>query len=98
MVTVLIRHKVADFNTWKASFDAAFSLRKASGENSFRLYRDATDPSALTLLFEWDTAEHADKFLKSEELRLEMKHAGVLGDPEMRVLLEVVAMRRTAAD
>lgn len=98
MVTVLIRHKVADFNAWKAVFDSAFTFRKASGENSFHLYRDATDPADLTLLFEWDSPDRARKFLESDQLRQSMKEAGVQGEAEKRVLLEVVTMRRTAAD
>lgn len=98
MVTVLIRHKVADFNAWKAVFDSAFTFRKASGENSFHLFRSATDPQDLTLLFEWDNAERAQQFLNSDRLRQSMKEAGVQGVPEERILFEVFAMRRTSAD
>lgn len=98
MVTVLIRHKVADFKAWKAVFDSAFTFRKSSGENGFHLLRNMSDPSDLTLLFEWDSAERAEKFLNSDQLRRSMKEAGVQGEPEKRILLEVVTMRRTAAD
>lgn len=98
MVTVLIHHKVADFNAWKAMFDSAFTFRKASGENSFHLFRNASDPTDLTLLFEWDSPERAKTFLDSDKFRQMMKEAGVQGEPEHRILVEVVAMRRTAAD
>jgi quinol monooxygenase YgiN len=98
MVHVLIRHKVADFNTWKAVFDAALMFRKNAGEHSFHLFRDANDPSDLTLVFEWETGERAEKFLKSEQLKREMMQAGVQGEPEMRILHEMVTMRKTAAD
>lgn len=98
MVHVLIRHKVSDFNNWKAVFDAAFMLRKNAGERSFHLFRDADDPSDLTLLFEWENGEMAQNFLMSDQLRIEMKKAGVLGPPESRLLHEMMTMRRTAAD
>lgn len=98
MVHVLIRHKVSDFNKWKAEFDDAFMFRKNAGELAFHLYRDMTDPSDLTLLFEWESAESAQKFLGSEQLKREMNKAGVQGEPELRVLHEMVTMRKTAAD
>jgi len=98
MVHVLIRHRVSDFNQWKADFDNAFLFRQNSGEKSFHLFRDGNDPSDLTLLFEWESGESAEKFLKSDQLKREMKNAGVQGQPEMRVLHEMVTMRRTAAD
>lgn len=98
MVHVLIRHKVASFEAWKAVFDAAFMMRKSAGECSFRVYHDVRDPSNLTLFFEWDTADRADRFMKSDEVRAEMKKAGVQGEPEIQIMQELVSMRRTAAD
>lgn len=98
MVHLLIRHKVADFDAWKAVFDSAFMFRKSAGEQSFHLYRDANDTSDLTLFFEWESAALAERFVKSDKLREEMRHAGVQGTPEIRIMHEVVAMRRTAAD
>jgi quinol monooxygenase YgiN len=98
MVHVLIRHRVSDFEKWKAAFHAAFMFRKSAGEQSFHLYHDANDPSDLTLLFEWESAALAEKFLKSEKLKEEMRHAGVQEPVEARIMQEVVAMRRTAAD
>ena len=76
MVHVLMRHRVANFATWKTVFDAAFMLRKAAGERSFRLYHDVTDPSDLTLFFEWESAAMAERFLKSDQLKNEMQTAG----------------------
>jgi hypothetical protein len=98
MVHVLIRHKVANFETWKAAFDAAFMMRKSAGECSFRLYHDVNDRSDLTLFFEWESAAMAERFLKSDQLKTEMQKAGVQGQPEYHILRELVAMRRTAAD
>jgi quinol monooxygenase YgiN len=98
MVNVLIRHRVKDFHNWKEVFDSAFTFRKDAGESSFRLYQDIHDPSDVTLWFEWESAESAQKFVASEELARQMKLAGVEGKPEIRILQEMHAMRRTAAD
>jgi quinol monooxygenase YgiN len=98
MVHVLIHHKVKDFSSWKAAFDAAFTFRKDAGEVSFRLYQEINDPSDVTLWFEWESAESAEKFTASEELARQMKLAGVEGKIEIRIVRELLAMRRTAAD
>ncbi len=98
MVHVLIHHKIANFETWKSVFDAAFMMRKAGGERSFHLFHDVADPNDLTLFFEWESAAMAERFLTSEQLKSEMKKAGVQGEPEFHILQELVSMRRTAAD
>lgn len=98
MVHLLIRHKVKDFTCWKAAFDAAFTFRKDAGESSFRLYQDMNDPLDVTLWFEWESAASAEAFVASEELARQMSLAGVEGKPEIRILHEMHAMRRTAAD
>ena len=98
MVYVLIHHRVKDFPSWKAVFDSAFQFRKDAGEVSFRLYHDIHDAADVTLWFEWENALSAGNFVASEELARQMKLAGVEGTPEIRVLHEMLAMRRTAAD
>lgn len=98
MVIVLIHHKVNDFSRWKAVFDSAFMFRKDSGETSFRIYHDVSDPNDLTLWFEWESVASAQKFVKSEELVRQMELAGVEGKPDICVVQEIVSMRRTAAD
>ncbi len=98
MVQILVHHKVKDFPSWKEVFDCAFTFRKDAGEVSFRLYQDIHDPADVTLWFEWESALSAEKFVASEELARQMKLAGVEGKPEIRVLHEMLAMRRTAAD
>jgi quinol monooxygenase YgiN len=98
MVHVLIHHKVASFEAWKAVFDSAFMMRKAAGERSFHLYHDVADPLDLTLFFEWESANMAERFLKSDQLKNEMQKAGVQGELECHILQELVTMRRTAAD
>lgn len=98
MVHVLVRHRVANFEAWKAVFDEAFMLRKSAGERNFHLYREVNDPSDLTLFFEWESAAMAERFLQSDQLKTAMQKAGVQGEPEFHILQELVTMRRTAAD
>lgn len=85
MAYVLIRHKVANYARWKRVVVAASAWRKASGEKSFYVLRDAKDPNDLTVCCGWDTAARMKQFVNSADLRLRMKEAGVIGQPEIRL-------------
>jgi len=98
MVHVLLHHKVSDFSRWKESFDSHLSARKHAGEIGFRLFQSVDDPRDVTLLLDWDSVEHARKFMDSEDLRGRMQQAGVVGSPDVQYIQDVHAVRRTAAD
>jgi len=98
MVHVIVRHKVSDFSRWKESFDSHLSTRKQGGEIGFHLFQDVDDPRDVTLLLDWDSVEHARKFMDSEDLRGRMQQAGVVGAPDVRYIQDVHAVRRSAAD
>lgn len=98
MVHVLVRHKVAEFARWKEAFDSHVLARRRAGEISFRLFHGVEDPTDITLLFEWESADAARKFMTSSELRLRMQEAGVQGSPEVQYLEDVRSVHRTSAD
>ncbi len=98
MIHVLVRHKVAEFNRWKESFDSHLNTRMHAGELAFRLFQGVDDPRDVTLLLDWDSVEHARRFMSSDELRSRMQQAGVVGTPDVQYIEDVRAIRRTAAD
>ena len=98
MVHVLLHHRVSDFSRWKESFDSHLSTRKQAGEIGFHLFQSVDDPREVTLLLDWDSLEHARKFMGSEDLRGRMQQAGVVGAPDVQYIQDVHAVRRTAAD
>ena len=98
MVHVLVRHKVSDYKSWRSVFDAALEFRQVGGERSCRVFHDSGDMNNLTLLFEWENMEQAQRYMRSEELRRKMKEAGVAGVPEIQYLGEMYTVRRSAAD
>ena len=98
MVHVLVHHKVADLARWKESFDSHLNARKQAGELGFQLFQGVDDPRDVTILLDWDSIEHARRFMGSEELRSRMRQAGVVGEPDIRYVEDVHAIRRTAAD
>jgi hypothetical protein len=98
MVTILVHHEVADYTTWKSTFDAAFDFRQSHGERSYRIFHTAGNVNDLTLIFEWDTLEKARAFMSSEELKSRMTKAGVKAPPKVDFLTEMHSLRRSAAD
>jgi len=98
MVNVLVCHRIADYQKWRATFDASLAFRQQGGEESCRIFQSSGDPHKLTLLFEWDSAEKARQFLSSSELQARMRQAGVVDPPEIEFLNELHTLRKSAAD
>ena len=98
MVYVLVRHKVDDYNHWRTVFDEALLMRRNAGERSCRVFRNYEDANEVSVLCDFDSFEHARKFLTSAELTRAMEAAGVTESPHIEYLHEAVVVRRTSAD
>jgi heme-degrading monooxygenase HmoA len=88
MAGMLVQNKVNEFSVWKKVYDTQAALRTSSGMVSDQIYRDASDPNQLTIVFKWDSLENAQKFAQSPELKAAMEQAGVVGRPEIKFLNE----------
>ncbi len=88
MPTLLVRHKVADYATWKPVFDEHGGTRGASGCQGGRLFRNAADPNETLILLEWDNLDRARLFSESDDLRETMAWAGVADKPDVWFLDE----------
>jgi len=89
MASMLVQHKVNNFGKWKNVYDSVANLRTSSGELSDQIYRDASDPNKLTVIFKWDSMANAQKYAQSPELKAAMEKAGVAGPPDIHFLNEV---------
>jgi hypothetical protein len=83
MSTAIIRHRVADFDAWKAAFDEHASVRSEYGLTDTGLLRDDDDPSTVTILMSTDDTARAREFFESDTLRETMEGAGVVSQPEV---------------
>jgi len=89
MASMLVQHQVKDFAEWKKVYDSVADLRASNGELSDKIYRDASDPNKLTIIFKWDSLANAQKYANSPELKEAMQNAGVEGPPNIYFLNEV---------
>ena len=83
MSSILIRHRVGDFAKWKRAFDEHETARRGAGITAHSLYREADDPSVVTITFKVEDLDRAKEFASSDDLRSTMERAGVQGPPEI---------------
>ena len=88
MASMLVQHKVKDFEEWKKMYDSVADLRKSSVELSDSIYLDASDPNSLTVIFKWNSLANAQKYAQSPELKAAMEKAGVDGPPKINFINE----------
>jgi len=70
MIYVQVRHTVADYAKWRPFFDGHAPARRAAGATGVhQVYRDLENPNQITIVTEWDTAEHARAFLQDPALK-----------------------------
>lgn len=88
-VILRIEHPVADFDTWKRSFDADPLERAASGVLGYRVMRAADDGKYVMIDLEFGAAEDATAMLSSLEQLWGRVTGTLINDPKSRVV-EVV--------
>ena len=80
---MLVRHKVRDFSTWKAGYDAHRPKRDEAGLTEMHLLRGAQDSNEVVLLFRATDLGRAKAFADSADLRETMEKVGVLDRPDI---------------
>jgi hypothetical protein len=86
MAVMIVKHKVADFATWKQGFDSMTSLRKSHGWLGHEVYRNPKDLNDVTIVNRVATLDGALAYGASDELKAGMQKAGVVSQPEIYFL------------
>lgn len=95
--SVIVMHKVKDFDAWKTAFDADEPNRKAAGIMGHALMTDTAKPGMVGIWLPTNDLAKVEEFAKSPELKKAMKDAGVVGAPTM-MYLNHVAMSPPSAN
>jgi hypothetical protein len=85
MTTLAVRHTVSDFGTWKSSFDEHSSVRAQHGATGQRVLHDG---NAVLVLIDFPDAASAQAFMADPGLADAMAKGGVVGAPDVSVLVE----------
>ena len=89
MATMLVKHRVANFDQWKVVFDSMAKTREEHGWTGASVHRDAADPNIVVIVNRVKTLEGAKKYGGSPGLREAMAKGGVQGAPEVTFLNDV---------
>mgnify|MGYP001820769532 CR=1 FL=1 len=80
---VLVRHPVADFDSWKQGFDDHESARReGAAALAHHINRAEDDPNLVTIFIATSDIDKARAFTASDDLREIMEEVGVTGPPE----------------
>ena len=79
----LLRHHVADFDTWLACYDAAGELQHSAGIIGHGANRSLDDPSLITVYHQAESFDALHTFLSDPQLQKVMKEAGVTSEPNV---------------
>lgn len=86
MATMIVKHKVADFGTWKSVFDEMKATRLSHGWIGHEVHRDAADSNVVVIINKMKSLEGAKAYGQSPELKAAMQRGGVISAPEIQFL------------
>ncbi len=80
---LVVKHKVANFEKWKASYDEHDSVRLAYGIHSYVIGRGMQDSNMVLVALKTDDSAKAKAFVKDPSLKKAMQKGGVTGTPSI---------------
>ena len=81
MTTMIVRHRVNNYENWKRVYDEFASIRKENGVTGASVLRDADDENLIIVTHNFKNLNAARAFADSNELKSAMHDAGVAGRP-----------------
>ena len=88
MGTIVLRHKVRDFASWKQQYDEHANARAAAGLINDRVLQIVDDPNDVVVIFEYQDLQKAREFTSSPDLKAAMEAAGVVEEPTIFIAQE----------
>ncbi|MEX1255118.1 MAG: cyclase [Dehalococcoidia bacterium] len=83
MPRLFIRHRVSEYDAWRRAYADFEPTRRHMGVLGDAIYRSVADANDVTVTHDFGTADGANAFIESAELRDAMAKAGVVGEPQV---------------
>jgi hypothetical protein len=77
MATILIHHRVGDYEAWREVYDGVGEMQREGGVRSKRVWRSADDPNMVVVEHDFDSPEAAKAFMDRSDLREAMARSGI---------------------
>jgi quinol monooxygenase YgiN len=86
--TLIVRHQVQDYSTWRAVYDSVADLRQQYGCSSAEVMTAPDNKNDVFVIHRFPGVEAAQAFAGSGELKEAMGRAGVTGAPRIEIAAE----------
>lgn len=80
---MLLRHKVADVEHWKAVFDPHADAQRRAGLHPRHVLRNVADPHEVFILLDVDDLPKTGAFIAAPNVPDTRESAGVLDEPDV---------------
>ncbi len=87
--TLIVRHTVADYDSWRKVYDEVDPLRAQYGCTAQRVMHVPGDPNDVAGTHDFPTVAQAEAFAADPALREAMDRAGVTGAPRIEVFEDI---------
>ena len=84
---ITVSHTVKDYSLWKGKFDENENHRQRSGIRTVDTFVDAENENKVTVLLEVSDLIKFKEFINSPDLRTLMTQAGVMSEPEIKIMV-----------
>jgi len=84
---VIVKHSVADYDTWRVGYEGAQPVRDAHGVSAAEVHQDPADPNTVTVLHWFPTLDEAEAFASDPGLKDAMTAAGVTAPPRIEIVV-----------
>ena len=89
MPAIIVKHQVADFDTWLKFFEGHAAVRRAAGATNSVVHQVEGHPNSVVVWIEVESLERAREFMASPDLAQTMQQGGVLEQPSVQFLESV---------
>ena len=90
MATLVVKHHVRDYATFRLVYDSTVSVRRAGGVIAASLYQEKGDPNSLLITHQFATMAEAEAFVANPALADATRQAGVDGAPRFEFYEDVL--------
>jgi hypothetical protein len=87
--TLIVRHTVADYASWRKVYDEVEPLRAQYGCTAQRVMHVPGDPNDVAGTHDFPTVAQAQGFADDPKLRAAMERAGVTSAPRIEVFEDI---------
>lgn len=87
--TLVVRHSVADYATWRAVYDEVATIRAQHGCTAQQVLRLPTDANDVFITHEFPSVAQAEAFKIDAGLGAAMQRAGVTSAPRIEIFESV---------